>query len=308
MKNHSLALIIQVEKAMLDLVQVPISHRLRFSSGMQDALTGLLNSSGSMLRARLALSCGKVIGLSDDDCVCIATAAELLHSALLIHDDIQNNEQVNRALARNWQKFETNLAVSCGDLFLSASFCAIAKVSKPRLIPILLARMSQLASQAIYAQSASQTSRSNRTDLDTYIEIARAKSGMRLSLPMELALLLADKKGRTVELAQTACMDFAVGFQIYDDLIDFIDHSPPLIQSADSEPRLNIVSIFDYLNQKIEQPPNPIASATDFALRYLDKASNALFNLPFKSGSLLEGYIRTLECVLGALTVQGIPQ
>ena len=55
-----------------------------------------LRTGGNRVRAQLALHAGRALGLGVSDAVTLATTCELLHNASLIHDDLQDLDEVRR--------------------------------------------------------------------------------------------------------------------------------------------------------------------------------------------------------------------
>ena len=184
-----------------------------------------LQSGGQRVRARLALAAAQALGLSEEDAVCIATCAELLHNASLIHDDIQDCDPMRRGQLAVWSKYGTNMAICCGDYMLSAAYGVLSTFSQSLFLPALLTLVHERTVTAIDGQCADLSLRPEQPDaMARYIQIAKAKSGALLSLPLELVLLAT---GQTESLALTrhACENFAVSYQIYDDLQDALADS-----------------------------------------------------------------------------------
>ena len=83
-------------------------------------------------------------------------------------------------------------------------------------------------------------------------------------------------------------MDFAVGFQIYDDLRDVaMDASQSSTFNQVAE-RLNIVSIFTNIHQGSALSVDSVAAAKAMALEHLQRAEASLNLLPNQSGLLLQ--------------------
>jgi hypothetical protein len=106
-----------------------------------------------------------------------------------------------------------------------------------------------------------------------YRQVAVAKSGALLSLPMELSFLAA---GRTqwIPQARRAAEEFAVGYQIMDDLQDAASDGPLAV---------NLVSILKAWGHGV----NAAAFAHAMGLRHLQTAADLAGNLPDGAGDLL---------------------
>ena len=113
-----------------------------------------LSAGGSRVRARLAVAASLALGLSKADAVHIASCAELLHNASLVHDDIQDRDVIRRGQAAVWSKYGSNLAICTGDLLLSAAYSVLCRFSQPLFLPAMLALVHQRTAVAIDGQCA----------------------------------------------------------------------------------------------------------------------------------------------------------
>ena len=278
------ALLKKVENCMMEALVSGLKMNVGGSAILNEAVEYHLSSGGQRLRARLALSAGQAIGLSEYDCIYIASAVELLHNASLIHDDLQDGDQFRRGQKSVWSKFGGNAAISCGDFYLSTAYAVLASVSKSDLLPQMIQIMHQRVAQASYGQSADLSITLDQMTLEAYLEIVMAKSGALLSLPLEIVLLLGGHH-QSMHIAHQACRDIAVGFQIFDDLRDISTDSG---RAADGGDRLNIISIFKHLNQGLDISCDPITASKDIAMKHLRRSQLALVQLPAQSGQLLE--------------------
>ena len=287
----------KVEQLMLAALHSAPAIQSDRSETIQQAAQYHLLSGGQRLRARLALNAGQALSISDQDSVLIAAVVELIHNASLIHDDLQDGDQFRRGHEAVWSKFNKNIAICCGDLYLSTSYAVLAKVSQTSLLAQMIDIMHQRIVQAIDGQCADLSIAPEQMRLETYIEVVTAKSGALLSLPLEFALLLSGQES-SIFLARQACIDFAVGFQIFDDLRDLATDSG---QSSGEDHRLNIVSIYQYLNRDLDISFDPIAAAKNVAMTHLQRAELSLSQLPSQSGQLLSECAQNISNLLKAM-------
>jgi geranylgeranyl pyrophosphate synthase len=291
------ALLEKVEDYMREALVGGFDMNVEGSAVLNEAIAYHLSSGGQRLRARLALSAGQAIGLTDHDSICVAAAVELLHNASLIHDDLQDGDQFRRGYESVWSKFGSNAAICCGDFYLSTAYSVLASVSKSEVLPQMLKIMHQRVAQASYGQSADLSITSAQMSLESYLEVVMAKSGALLSLPLEFVLLLGGHN-QSLQIAQQACKDFAVGFQILDDLRD---SSTDTRQAADGSERLNILSIFAHLNQSLDISCDPVAASKDIAIKHLKRSELSLSQLPSQSGQLLEECTKNISSLVKAI-------
>lgn len=266
----------QLEHKMLELVSVSTSKAKQAKpSGAVQAAYYHLGSGGQRIRARLALSAGLALGLSQQDALCIAAAAELLHNASLVHDDLQDRDELRHGQEAVWVKFGVNVAVCAGDLMLSAAYASLCGISDARVLPVLYTVFHGRVASAIAGQCddlSLDTSPVN--DLEAYKCVAIAKSGALLSLPVELALLATGHNAWT-QLARDAAEAFSVGYQVADDLAD--------VTRDVNSGALNIVLVLQNAGNRAKA----YTEARQFGLQHLDAAVAAAGGLPLESGALL---------------------
>ena len=234
-----------------------------------------LGSGGRLIRGRLALHASLALGLQEFDALCLAAAAELLHNASLVQDDLQDGDKLRRGLPAVWAQFNTNVAICTGDLMLSAAYAALGGVGRPQIIPELLTLMHRRTAAAIQGQCADLETRSQPAgNTLMYEKIVIEKSGALLSLPLELALT-ASGKGEWTRDARLGAEAFSVAYQVADDLADFQRDAP-----RDS---LNIVTILEASGDAADA----VVRACQFGSRHLDRAIAAAKKLPCDSGAVL---------------------
>ena len=247
-----------------------------------------LRSGGQRVRARLAIHAGLKLQLAHGDIIALATTAELLHNASLIHDDLQDRDALRHGVATVWSLFGDNTAICAGDLLLASAYGALGTFGQPARLPALLNLTLAHTARAIHGQC-TDLAGPKRHDIASYEAMAMAKSGALLSLPTELALLAA---GRADVLASARCAaeSFAVGYQIVDDIDDIGIDSDPL-KVAHS---FNIVLLLQAGAQANEQMRDPAsdqsaarAAAVQLARQHFERATIAAAELPDGSGDLL---------------------
>jgi geranylgeranyl diphosphate synthase type II len=237
-----------------------------------------LATPGHKVRARLCLAACLELNIKYNDMLIISAVSELLHNASLIHDDIQDKDEIRRGVETVWKKFGYNVAICAGDLLLSSAYGVLAGISEPNLLPKLITLISNRTSSVIKGQSEDIEYKNKPINsIETYLRIAKAKSGALLGLPIELALILS-KQDMYLSLAQKATGAFAVGYQVIDDLND-IEKDTALAGQSKS---LNIAFVLADSGSS-----NPLADAICLAEQSLSEAVALSEKLPHSLGSLI---------------------
>jgi heptaprenyl diphosphate synthase len=93
-------------------------------------VSGLVLAPGAKrLRPRLVLGMGAAIGVAQDTLCSIGTAAELIHAASLLHDDVVDDSAERRGRATANSVHGNPSAVLAGDLVLSLAFVEVQHLS-----------------------------------------------------------------------------------------------------------------------------------------------------------------------------------
>lgn len=279
-------LLVQVDEFLIKHLSADSDSNQLTSNAAEHSAKYHLSTPGHKVRARLCLSACLELNIKYNDMLIISAVSELLHNASLIHDDIQDQDEMRRGVETVWKKFGSNVAICAGDLLLSNAYGVLAGISEPKLLPKLISLISNRTSSVIKGQCEDIEYKNKPINsIETYIKIAKAKSGALLGLPIELALVLSNQD-KYLSLAQSATGAFAVGYQIIDDLND-------IEKDADVEGRsksLNIAFVLEDAHSS-----NPLVDAVSLAERSLSEAVELADKLPHAIGSLLISLAQQLQ-------------
>jgi geranylgeranyl diphosphate synthase type II len=291
--NEFLATELSLDELLNQLDDFVIKHLSTASEGIPNTINAAecaakyhLATPGHKVRARLCLAACLELNIKYNDMLIISAVSELLHNASLIHDDIQDMDEMRRGEETVWKRFGYNVAICAGDLLLSAAYGLLAGISEPKLLPKLITLISNRTSSVIKGQCDDIEYKNKPINsIENYKNIAKAKSGALLGLPIELALTLAGQN-EYLHLAQKATGAFAVGYQVVDDLNDVAKDAPENGRSKS----LNIVFVLTDMHSI-----NPIADATYLAEQSLSEAVELAEQLPHSLGTLLISLAHQLQ-------------
>jgi geranylgeranyl diphosphate synthase type II len=165
------------------------------------------------VRTQLGLEAATALKLSPKVAIACDLAPELLHNASLIHDDLQEGDEVRRDTPTVWSRYGKDVAISTGDLLISTAYLAIANHPNP-------AAALGAVHHAVIVTVDGQT-QDCRTDCPTperWATIAALKSGPLFALPICLTLIAARVQGQ--DTAIRAGNALAVAYQTLDDIDD----------------------------------------------------------------------------------------
>lgn len=178
-------------------------------------------SQGNATRALISLYASDALHLRQQDAVAAASIVETLHTASLIHDDIQDREPYRRGKPSLWHQFGEGPALCAGDFYLSKAYSHCADISQPIQTQRLIKLVHKCITQTISGQTSDITSTDIRTTSQDYETIAINKSGPLLGLALRIPLLLAGYDDDETQVWMKQCIEpFALSYQIVDDLFD----------------------------------------------------------------------------------------
>ena len=201
-----------------------LRSRTKESGELGDALALHLGAPGKLARARLALAAGSALGVRREAALELAVACELLHNASLVHDDLQDRDDMRRGQPAVWAAFGDDVAINVGDYLLTKAMQTAASLpahetARRRVVDAFATTTLTLLRGQTADNAARRSVSLSRAD---YEAIARAKTGALVVLPVEGALLLADADARTLERARAGLADLGAAYQVQDDLADVL--------------------------------------------------------------------------------------
>jgi geranylgeranyl diphosphate synthase type II len=240
-----------------------------------------LESGGSRTRATLALDTAAVLGLDIATGQACACAAELLHNASLVHDDLQDRDPVRRGHPSVWHAFDEAAALCAGDLMISAAYASLAGHPAP-------ARAITLLHQAVAETARGQAAdlAANVTSVAEYRALVAEKTGPLMALPVRLALCAARLPGGDV--VKRLGRKLSIAYQMLDDLHD-----------RDADRAAGRVNICTILEAGGLTPAQARDAARHAAKDALTEARELARTLPHGAGSAYRTLVDRLD---GALT------
>jgi Geranylgeranyl pyrophosphate synthase len=180
----------------------------------------ILSNSGKMLRPVVALLVAKAIASPTEDSRCYAAAAELLHNATLIHDDVADESAERRGRPTLNALLGPGPAVLVGDFWLARAVDLVVRTDhRDRTIPILAKTLTDLAEgEMLQLEKAA----SGDTTEQDYLRIIHCKTASLFQSAAETAALSVDASPGLVEAAKAYGSALGAAFQIKDDILDYV--------------------------------------------------------------------------------------
>ncbi len=200
-----------------------ISARLALvpSTVLQGALQRS-TSGGKRLRPLLALWFGDSLGVSSENSERIACLTEWLHSAFLIHDDIQDGDEWRRDQPTLWKSHGISTALNAADWLLAAVYLEVSRMHlADEVRSQLLSAVQDVHSRTVLGQQYDLDGRGDADfGLERYEQAVRAKTGRYLALGMVAVAIAAQWSQRAIDQLWAVGDHLGPAFQIQDDLLD----------------------------------------------------------------------------------------
>ena len=177
----------------------------------------VVGAGGKRLRPQLLLLAfkaggGEGIALA----VPMAAATELVHTASLVHDDINDHSDLRRGTASVNALIGNSLALLVGDFFFIKLLGLVAE-SGPRAIRVL----AEACRQIVEGETLQMLNLGNTTMTeDTYLDIVTQKTASLFSASAELGGLIGGGTQAEIDALAEYGLNLGIAFQIRDDTLD----------------------------------------------------------------------------------------
>ena len=303
-----------VERRLMELVFSKVPTVFKLSEH-------LLSAGGKRLRPALVALSAKVTGKPYDTerITTVGAAAELIHMATLVHDDVIDQTNVRRGCATANSFWGNKVSVLSGDHMLSKAFWLLSCDGDVRILETI-SSMSIAMSESEVQQAICEGNLERWKE--SYFDIVRGKTAGFFAACCKSGAIIGGASPAVQESLYDYGMQLGVAFQITDDILDIVG-SPsmtgkplgndlregkftlPLLLMLDSVDGASRQSLFDIMGRpelseedillisKTAQLSGAVGKASDIAASYASKATAALANLP--AGDI-KGCLESLAC------------
>lgn len=186
--------------------------------------SSLLGRTGKQLRPMLSLVMAKACGGErlTGSSVSYAAAAELLHNATLLHDDVVDGSALRRGAPTVASILSGSAAVLIGDFWLSRAVEVLLSDGKEcfEVIRVFSKTLNDLAEgEMLQLQKAS----AGDTTEEDYLRIVYCKTASLFEAACVSGAISVDAPGEYKEAAREYARCIGIAFQIKDDILDYSD-------------------------------------------------------------------------------------
>ena len=201
-----------------------IVSALRSDIDLLNATNGsILSHSGKQMRPALSLLMARACSegkISQDSTVRYAAAAELLHNATLLHDDVADGSEQRRGVPTVMSLMGPSVSVLVGDYWLVKAMELIlgSSDSDIKVIRIFSKTLSDLAEGEMLQL---QKAQSGDTDEEDYLRIIYNKTASLFEAACVSAAVSVSASEEYERAAREYAVALGIAFQIKDDILDY---------------------------------------------------------------------------------------
>ena len=212
-----------MEEALSRLLPEPMGPEHRVIEAMRYATL----EGGKRIRAFLALQSGRLFGVDRRAQSRVAGSVELVHSYLLVHDDLpaMDNDDLRRGKPSTHKQFDEATAILAGDALLTYAFEVLAHTEThpdPHVRCELIARLAHAsgARGMVGGQMIDIAAQGALTEIGQVTRLQRHKTGALISFACESGAIMGRASPHMRQALFNYAQDLGLAYQIADDLLD----------------------------------------------------------------------------------------
>lgn len=204
----------------LAAVEEEIFRELHSSNAeLNDMCNYVVSAGGKRIRPAICilsyLACG---GKDVSKAISLGSAFEIVHTASLVHDDINDKSEIRRGRRTLHKEFCVSKAIVTGDYMMAKGFRAMGATSN-QIVDVIVDAASRM-SEGEFIQK--EFEHSFDVTEDDYYKIIHGKTAMLIEACAKTAAFLADASEEMIDALGNYGESIGMAFQIIDDTLDVI--------------------------------------------------------------------------------------
>ena len=201
---------------------------------LEDMTAYHMKTGGKRLRALLPLLVAESLGGDPKKLIPFGAACEMLHNATLVHDDLQDGDEVRRGQPTVWKQYGIPQAINVGDAMFYYTLLLAQQLEVPVALREAAARRILVETLRVIdgqerefmlkvdPETANGKARTSQApvNLDDYYQMVEGKTSGLFALPMAGAAEVVGASRAVVDGLTEAARHLGVLFQIQDDVLD----------------------------------------------------------------------------------------
>ncbi len=282
----------------LSLVEGEMGRALAGEGALAAEISGrLLSGRGKRVRPLLVLMSGLACGASLADLVLTAAAAELIHLATLVHDDVVDRSLLRRGLPTVNATWGDGAAVLAGDHLFARAFMMLAETGDNRLVRIMARVVNEMSAgeieQLLHASDPAQRE-------SDYLRRIYRKTGCFIATCCEAGAMVAGAPAPVVASLRAYGEGIGMSFQIVDDILDLTSSGEKTGKPAGNDVRSGVLTL--PVLHALAHSPQRLRLTELVRRRELDEAEVAeIGRLARRAGGVAYAYRMARDYTRGAL-------
>ncbi len=224
------------------------------------AVDHLMSGGGKRLRPTLVLLSAHLCEADVGQAILAGAAAEMLHTATLVHDDLIDGSLIRRGVETlnvNWTPAATILT---GDYLFARSAHLVTLTGNVRLVQRFAETLVVICNGEILQMF---DGRPSLTTVEQYERRIYAKTARLIALSAEAGAILADAPDDQEEALRIYGEEVGTAFQIIDDVLDFVADEETLGKPVGSDLRQGLATLPVLLFRESEHDQREVRRVLD---------------------------------------------
>lgn len=207
-----------IEKQLIAVVETDVGT-------LHEASQHIISSGGKRIRPRLVvlsyLACG---GQNPEETINLAAAVEMVHTATLVHDDINDHSDFRRGRVAVHKRWGRTFALLTGDFLFTKVYELMAPYGNPFNTMMAAACVSLVEGETLQAHAA----KTGEIDRETYKKIIARKTASLFEVGARMGAAAAGADEEVVEALRNYGYNLGMAFQLVDDILDVVGDAEEL--------------------------------------------------------------------------------
>jgi geranylgeranyl diphosphate synthase type II len=196
---------------------------------LQALIAGHFDRNGKMMRPSICIAVARAFGASSESAVLCAAAIEILHNAVLIHDDIEDASETRRGLPTLHATHGIPLALNAGDAMLLMALRPLSdslRCLSPSAARAIIEQTQIMARETVEGQALELGWRdTNVTDIaeaDYLAMVMKKTAWLAVIWPAQVGAIIGTRGATDPERFVRFGFFLGAAFQIQDDLLNLV--------------------------------------------------------------------------------------
>ena len=186
---------------------------------LDEASRHIIESGGKRVRPQIVILAYLAAGGKNvEETIPLAAAVELVHTATLVHDDINDHSLTRRGQITVHARWGRTFALLTGDYLFTRVYELMAPYGSPYNEIMAAATVELVEGETLQAAAA----KSGQMDRETYKKIIARKTASLFAAGARMGALLAGADEETAEALDSYGYNIGLAFQIVDDILDIV--------------------------------------------------------------------------------------